>query len=207
MLNYTIKTYIEQLSGEHISIERKTLLFEIAEKIKSNLSEGKEVKLNFICTHNSRRSQFSQVWAHTFFNYFNIKNITCFSGGTEATKLNKTVLTTLSNIGFEVLETPQSDNPKYKLSYGNSEVEFLTLFSKVYNEAGNPKKNYLALMTCSDADENCPIVLGADSRYALIYDDPKVADNTPEEERIYAERCAQIASELYFLATSIKKED
>jgi arsenate reductase len=36
-------------------------------------------------------------------------------------------------------------------------------------------------MTCSEADKNCPIVLGALDRISLPYNDPKEADGTPEE--------------------------
>lgn len=52
-------------------------------------------------------------------------------------------------------------------------------------------------MTCSEADEACPVIAGAAVRLPLNYQDPKVGDGTPTQDTLYDERCMQIAAELY----------
>ncbi len=47
------------------------------------------------------------------------------------------------------------------------------------------------------------MVQGASSRFAIPYDDPKVADGTPEETAIYDERCAQIAREMLYVFSQV----
>ena len=54
-------------------------------------------------------------------------------------------------------------------------------------------------MTCSDADEACPVVLGMKKRVSLTYEDPKIADGTPDEELVYDKRCQQIAIEMFYM--------
>jgi hypothetical protein len=68
----------------------------------------------------------------------------------------------------------------------------------VYFDAANPNEDYCAVMTCSQADKNCPNVWGASHRVAISYDDPKVADDTANETATYDKRCAQIAREMLF---------
>ncbi|MCB0818945.1 MAG: protein-tyrosine-phosphatase, partial [Flavobacteriales bacterium] len=66
-------------------------------------------------------------------------------------------------------------------------------------DPANPQKGFCAVMTCSEADANCPIVRGALDRVSLPYVDPKEADDTPEEAARYDERCLQIATELWYV--------
>jgi arsenate reductase len=53
-------------------------------------------------------------------------------------------------------------------------------------------------MTCTHADENCPLVAGADVRISLPYDDPKAFDNTPLEAAKYTERVHEIGREILY---------
>ena len=53
-------------------------------------------------------------------------------------------------------------------------------------------------MTCSDADENCPFIPGAEMRLPLTYEDPKEADDKPEERAVYDERVRQIGREIFY---------
>jgi len=76
-------------------------------------------------------------------------------------------------------------------------------FSKVYAAAPNPQADFLAVMTCSDADAACPQVKGATKRFSLPYDDPKVFDGTAEEVFKYDERCQQIAREMFYLFSNV----
>jgi len=185
---------IEGLNEISILVERKKQLENLAELLSKELSTHKTLNLNFICTHNSRRSHLAQVWSHTLSNYYNL-NVESFSGGTESTAVYHLVINTLKNHGFEIGELQRETNPLYFLKSGEN-TQPLLLFSKAYHHSFNPKSDYVAIMTCSHADENCPVVIGAKNRFALTFEDPKRFDNTPLAEEKYHERSLQIATEL-----------
>jgi arsenate reductase len=81
-----IEQVIKALNPHTISTERKAILQPLTEFIQSKVSNQQDIRINFICTHNSRRSHLSQVWAQTLAYHFNIKNVFCYSGGTESIK-------------------------------------------------------------------------------------------------------------------------
>ena len=60
-------------------------------------------------------------------------------------------------------------------------------------------------MTCSQADKSCPFVTGSETRIAIHYDDPKIADNTPEEKALYDERTEQIGREMFYVISQVIK--
>lgn len=186
--------------------ERKKLLEDFAGYISNKLKSQREVNLNFICTHNSRRSHMSQIWAQTAAAYFNIENIKCYSGGTETTAFNPRSVKAVEKEGFKIEQLDDSINPVYKVYFSDKD-EPLKCFSKVYSDPYNPQNGFTAVMTCSHADENCPVVLGADTKFLLQYDDPKEFDDTELEEIKYTERFEQIGIELIFLFESVSKRN
>ena len=188
---------------DSIAKERKELLISLADYISQKKKEKKEVSLIFICTHNSRRSTMSQIWAMTAAKYFGIEDIKCYSGGTEATAFNPRAVKAVEASGFEVIKFEKSDNPVYLVSYSD-EAKPIKCFSKVYNHSSSPKEDFAAIMTCSDADKNCPIVIGADARFPIRFDDPKEFDGTEFEEIKYKERFEQIGIEMLFVFKNVK---
>jgi arsenate reductase len=48
-----------------VSDERKALLQPLVDYIQNKVNLQEQIRLNFICTHNSRRSHLSQIWAQT----------------------------------------------------------------------------------------------------------------------------------------------
>ena len=207
MLLIKIKNIVQNLiqDFDKISSERKQLLESFAEFISNKNEKDEEVNLIFICTHNSRRSQFAQVWAKTSAEYYGIKNINSFSGGTEATAFNPRAVNALRKIGFEINKNDENENPIYSIQY-SEKLESLKCFSKIYNNSFNPQNNFAAIMTCSDADENCPIVFGADERFPIRYEDPKKFDDTDLEEIKYDERCREIAREMLFTFSLVNQK-
>ncbi|AYM99668.1 protein-tyrosine-phosphatase [Chryseobacterium sp. 3008163] len=203
-MNETISNIIESISINSITEERKTVLQPLADYIQSKSEADKTVRLNFICTHNSRRSHLSQIWAQTMAYHFNIKNAFCYSGGTEATTMFPKVTETLENQGFQIQMLSDNENPVYAVKYAENEAPIIC-FSKEYSNDFNPKKEFGAIMTCDNADEGCPLVIGAEARFPIKYDDPKASDNTPEQTQIYAERSLQIATEMFYVFSQVKK--
>ena len=183
-----------------ISEKRKALLSKMAEYIKQTIEQGKTPQLNFICTHNSRRSHISQIWAAAMTQYSGFE-IETFSGGTEATAFNPNAIAAMERAGFEI-EIPEGDNPHVKVSFAQD--GFTTCYSKVFDAPENPNENFAAVMTCGHADENCPFIPGAEARFALTFDDPKEGDGTPEQDRIYDERVFEIGTQIFYLFKQIK---
>ena len=83
-----------------VTEERKEILQSLIDYIQLKIDNNEAVNLNFICTHNSRRSHLSQVWAQTFAYYYKLNNINCYSGGTEVTAIFPKVVVTLQQQGF-----------------------------------------------------------------------------------------------------------
>ena len=202
-MNLKIKEIIAQLSTENISEERKNILQPLVEFIQNKISKNEEIRLNFICTHNSRRSHLSQIWAQTMASFFGVKNVFCYSGGTEATAMFPKVAETLTNQGFEILKLSETENPVYAVKFAENEHAIIC-FSKKYDDDFNPKSNFAAILTCDSADENCPIVYGAEARIPIKYKDPKSSDGTPEMNETYFNRSLEIATELKFVFENIK---
>ena len=200
----TIQELLDELSKQFdtISDERKTLLFQISKYIQEKKNNGLAIQLVYICTHNSRRSHFGQIAATIVANYYNIKNVASYSGGTEITAFNINAINALEKLGFEIVTNDLNNNPLYKVFY--DEENYVSCFSKKYNDDANPKNNFLAIMTCSDADENCPLILGAENRISTTYEDPKKSDGTELQEQIYKERFKQIALETLYVFSLVK---
>jgi arsenate reductase len=194
---------IQSIAEISVSEERKVVLKPLANYIQNKVNTNEEIRLNFICTHNSRRSHLSQIWAQTMAFHFGIENVFCYSGGTEATALFPKVAETLANQGFQIEKVSQEQNPVYAIKFDVDQHPIIG-FSKTYFDDFNPKSNFAAIMTCSNADEGCPMVFGAEARFPIKYDDPKAFDGTEVMNEKYAERSLQIASELYFVFSKIK---
>ena len=183
--------------------DRKKVLLKISEKITKEFTKNNVVNLNFICTHNSRRSQLGQVWTFYAANYFNL-NIHAFSGGTEVTAFYKNTVKTLQSVGFEFAVVDFShENPKYSITFKESESSILG-FSKRFDDKIN-KSPFIAITTCNNADKNCPFIPEALERFHLPFVDPKFSDGTSSEEETYLQTSREIASEIYFIFSEVKK--
>jgi arsenate reductase len=202
-MNTPIDYIVKQFTADAISEERKEVLMPLADYIQSKVAEKASIRLNFICTHNSRRSHLSQIWAQTMAYYFGIPQVFCYSGGTEATALFYKVADTLTEQGFEVQALSATNNPIYAVKYAANENAIIC-FSKVYNDSFNPKTGFAAVLTCNAADENCPVVFGAEKRIPVKYDDPKAFDGTDLMDAKYQERSLEIAQEMWFVFSRIK---
>ena len=136
--------------------------------------------------------------------HFKIGNVNCYSGGTEATAVYPMVIETLRKIGFSVQQLSYGDNPIYAIKFAASEHPVIA-FSKKFEDGFNPKKGFAAVMTCSHADENCPMVLGADERISITYNDPKAFDNSPLQAEKYLECAELIANEMHYVFQKVEQ--
>jgi len=198
----TLNDIISSLDISTISKERKQILDILKTYIQTKKDNHQNINLNFICTHNSRRSHLSQIWAQTMANNFKIKNVFCYSGGTEATAMFTVVEETLKKQGFHIDKLSYEKNPVYAIKFSENNNPIIC-FSKTFDADFNPSSNFAAIMTCSHADENCPFIAGAEQRIPVRYDDPKAFDNTPQQLEKYRERSLQIATELFYVFSQI----
>jgi arsenate reductase len=196
-------TTIENISKTTITEERKVVLQPLIDFIQTKIDTHQSIRLNFICTHNSRRSHLSQIWAQTMAFQFQIDKVFCYSGGTEATAMFPKVAETLINQGFQIQKLSDAKNPVYAVKYDENQAPIIC-FSKTYGDDFNPKTSFGAIMTCNNADEGCPMVFGAEARFPIKYNDPKVFDGTELMDVKYVERSLEIASEMYYVFSKIK---
>ena len=200
----TLSKTIEQLPLQNISEGRKTILQPLIDFIQQKVNDRQDININFICTHNSRRSHLSQVWAQAASAHFNIPNVYCYSGGTEETALFPKVAETLINQGFSIFKISENNNPVYAIKYSDNALPIIG-FSKKYDNPFNPVSAFAAIMTCSQADAGCPFIAGAEKRIPITFEDPKISDNTPEQSQVYAERSLQIATEMFYVFSKISQ--
>ncbi len=207
-LNAAVKAYATARVAEfgEIPTERQTALQEIADYVSQRIAQGEAARLTFVCTHNSRRSHFAQLWAQAAAAHYGLDRVESYSGGTETTAFNPRSVAALRRAGFECSNKSPADekNPRYQVQFG-VDLEPIECFSKVFDSPPNPTAEFCAVMTCSEADKSCPNVRGCDKRVAIPYVDPKLSDNTPHEQATYDERCAQIAREMLYVMSHVKR--
>lgn len=200
----TISDAISSFKIDSVSEERKQILQPLVAYIQEKVNSDKPVRINFICTHNSRRSHLSQIWMQAMASNFGLKNVICYSGGTESTALFPMVAETLRKTGFQIEKIAEGDNPVYSIKFTDNEHPVIG-FSKRLDSDFNPKGEFAAIMTCSQADEGCPFVPGAEKRIPITFEDPKAFDGTPQQAEKYEERSTQIATEMFYVLSQIKK--
>lgn len=200
-----VREYLAARAGEFDQIEpdRREVLDQFATFIREQNAKGQTPKLVFICTHNSRRSHMGQIWAAAAGRMCGVR-VATYSGGTEVTKFNPRAVAALERAGLKIEQTTQDDDPVYHVKVGEG-VPAITCFSKKYSDPPNPTHDFAAIMTCDQADAQCPVVQGAIARFHTGYVDPKAADGTKDEQKAYDERCAQIAREMLYVMKSAAK--
>jgi len=203
MLLPSLQATVNNVLRQTIETDRIAVLNPMIAYIQQKVDEGQTAHLNFICTHNSRRSQLSQIWAQTAAYYYGIP-AKCYSGGVEVTAFNERAVASIIRSGFRVENTtPNSANPVYHVYY-SEEAPPLVAFSKLFDDPINKADQFAAVMTCSHADENCPFIPGTEKRIPVRYEDPKEFDGTALEAEKYDERSMQIASEMFYVFLKVK---
>jgi hypothetical protein len=205
-INNELQRYTDNLveNLDKVPKQRELMLSEISKSMSTDYLENKTGKVLFVCTHNSRRSQIAEVWFKYATLYFGIQHFEAYSGGIEETAFNERAIKALERAGFTTHYVRKVENPVVSITPGNYPV--WDQQSKIYTHRVNPKKNFTALMVCSDADKSCPIVEGATDRFSLPYDDPRYYDGTPSEEKMYDATVEEIGLEMFYLVSQIKQE-
>lgn len=203
-----LKTYSKEVVTEFDQIpeERKEHLRELGDYIYQKRANSVPVKLTVICTHNSRRSHIGQMWLNVAATWYGIGEVSTFSGGTETTAFNPRAVAALNRAGFKITKTNNAENTAYKGRYLKGRQAEVLMYSKKFDDTQNPSDNFAAIMVCSEADQSCPVVPGAEARFSLPFEDPRYYDNTSSEEMEYDKTVRLIARELFFAMHHAKEQ-
>lgn len=204
MQKQLFNTIQNDVLNQEICEDRKVVLQPLVFYIQEKVNDKQTINLNFICSHNSRRSHLAQIWAQFAAAYYNIQNINCYSGGTQETALFPKVAETLSIQGFQIFKIADSNNPIYAIKFDENCLPIIG-FSKKYDDAYNPISNFVAILTCSQADDGCPFIAGAEKRIPITYEDPKISDGTTNQTEVYQQRSIEIATEMMYVFSQIIK--
>jgi protein-tyrosine phosphatase/arsenate reductase len=202
-MNAPLKLFAEHITKQFAQIpnDRKEKLTPLVDYLREKHQLTEDISLVFICTHNSRRSHFGQVMCAFAAAYYGVPNVQTYSAGTEETAFHPNAIEALKTIGFKVEQLDQSSNPQYRVNF--SESAHSDCFSKTILHESLPKNQFAAIMTCSDAEQNCPFVPGAEKRIGITYEDPKAYDGTELQSAKYLERATQIATELFYVFSQL----
>lgn len=202
-MNAILLNTISDILKLEINQGRKSILQPLIDYIQDKVTADAAININFICTHNSRRSHLSQVWAQIAAAHYKIPAVVCYSGGTEETALFPKIAETFQNAGIAVHIISNTKNPVYALKYDKNALPIIG-FSKKYDSPFNPESGFAAVLTCSQADGGCPFIAGAEKRIPITFEDPKMSDNTEQQDEVYKSRSLEIASEMFYVFSQIK---
>jgi len=73
----------------------------------------------------------SQVWAQTAAAFYGIKNVFCYSGGTEATAMFPMIAQTLLKQGFQIKTIAKGTNPIYAIKYAENEYPIIGFLKRL----------------------------------------------------------------------------
>jgi protein-tyrosine-phosphatase len=186
-----------EAAGPTGDAEHRAKLEALVTALRAQRHERGHLDVLFVCTHNSRRSHIAQVLALAAAKYVGLPEVRTFSGGTEVTAFNPRAVAALRRAGVQIGDGGGGENPRYS-ALGQP------MFSKRIDDAENPSRDFVAVMTCSQADAACPFVKGATRRVSVPYEDPKVADGTEQEALRYDERVEQIGRDLVWVMRALR---
>ncbi len=199
-----IRTYCQGLLADPhhgLSPGQQSVAQQVAAWVHQRRDARLPAELIVVCTGNSRRSCLGSTLGNIAAALSGDSGVRFFSGGTAPTAFNPRTIRALREIGVQVddggdlapSDSSGESNPRYQVRWGAGDSGLITEFSKRYDDPSNPQHDYCAIMVCTDADENCPVVLGASLRVSMPFEDPKEFDGQPSEASAYAERRDQIA--------------
>lgn len=199
MLNTELNSFLGKATGEGLSAERQ----ELWQKAAHAVQEKKAKAMNFICTHNARRSVISQSLAAALAYHYGIDDMVFYSGGAESTYIHPNSIALLQRIGFKLKEVEAGANPVHTARFA-SDAETLRLFSKTFDDVSSHEP-YVAILVCSKGDAACPFIPDAKARILIPFDDPGAYDGTADAAEAYFATAKLILNELHYFFQLLAK--
>ena len=191
MLYPEITEFLNGINTNSMESNRQEKWNDLAQHLRKTDNKG---AINFICTHNARRSVISQSIASALAYHYGLNGIVAWSGGAEETFVHPNSIKLLLRIGFRLKEQTTGENPRYTLSFAVDAPDLL-LFSKKFDDPSSPAP-YHAILVCSKGDAACPFIPNVASRTLIPFEDPGAYDNTPQADEAYYEAATRIGGEL-----------
>ncbi len=187
-MNTNFKSFIRRVKNFNPSGNQIKRLDHVVRGIDKFIGECNTVV--FLCTHNSRRSQYCEIWGNYFSSVYK-KSITFLSAGAVKTKVHKQIYKSLERVGVKV-DRNSSIN-----------IENITIipFSKTLSDIN--KKQFISIMTCSNYEKTCPFDPRSLINLQLFYKDPKRYDNSNREAEEYDKTSFMIACEINYILKNI----
>ena len=202
-----IRSYLDRLSSQAFAADssRGEAIDTLAKWVAGRIAAAGSAEVIVVCTGNSRRSMLGAAMGNAAASYLETP-VRFSSGGTAPSAMNIRTIEALREAGFEIEPNRQTApagaggelNPVYGVSWTvvgertAAEGDVLE-FSKKFSDAANPQRDFAAIMVCSEASEECPIVPGAALSVSMPFEDPKSHDGLASETMAYAERRDEIA--------------
>ena len=183
-----LNKYINKLENHKLEDHQKKRIKIIVERLYNKINSISLIV--FICTHNSRRSQFCETWSKVLANRYGL-NISFSSAGTTKTSVYKEVINSLKRAGVDI-------NEKGIL---NIEGKSSILYSKTLDDIKENK--FISITNCKDAERNCPLDPRSQLNLNIFYDDPKKFDGMENEKKEYDKTCLSIAAEINVIFKSL----
>lgn len=171
--------------------------------VREKMQKDEDVHLIFVCVQNSRRSHLSQVLAADVIDAHELLHkIKTYSGGVEVTRIHPNTLECLKKLGYKIVQKTSDNNPVFELWINENHSPIL-LYSKNFEYITSQLPSFAAVMVCSEAETNCPYVPGAEKKFLLPYNDPKIFDDTDNAVEEYLKVAKQIREEMECVFSNI----
>jgi protein-tyrosine-phosphatase len=146
---------------------------------ETEMSEKKAIRVLFLCTHNSARSQIAEGILRSHSN----GKIEVISAGTEATRIHPMAIRALAEMNIDIRE-----------QYSKNMQQFL-------GEAFD----YI-ITVCDRANESCPVFPGDPVRIHWSFPDPAVIEGSEEERyKAFRETSVQMMARVGYLLLMIQR--
>ena len=201
-----LNEYVRDFPQEFRKIpeERRYRLNEIVYFLEDQHKHKAPWQITFISTNEASISQMAQAWSKAASYYFGFVNFESYSGGLKPERISTETIISLEKAGFIVYKSDVNDMEVYRIKYSYN-LEPVVAFPKKIDHRKNPGDNFAAVIVDENADLNITNVKGTYNRLFLRYDDPIGFKGSEMEEDRFNQTCKQIAVEMFYVFSQLKK--
>lgn len=154
-------------------------LTEPLRKPAASLKLAKPVRILFLCTHNSARSQMAEALARAL----GKGRIESFSAGTEATRVHPDAIRAMADLGINIEKQRSKSMTEF---FGQSFDYVITV--------------------CDNARESCPIFPGDPIKIHWSFPDPAAVENPKERAQAFRRTAAELMTRINNLLLLIDRD-
>ncbi len=202
ILNEYVKDFPKEF--RKIPEDRRYRLNEIVYFLEEQQERKAPWQVTFISTNQSSVSHMTQVWSKVAAFYFGMAKYQSFSAGIKPEPISTNTILAMEKAGFIVYKTEVGGMDVYRVKYSYN-LEPIVVFPKKLNYVKNPFDNFMAVFVDENADMNTQNIKGTYNRLLLNYNDPVGYSGSGLEDQIYDKSCKQIAVEMFYVFSQLRK--